>query len=43
MSIEELKDILGRTSKNGIELTFNEFSEIMAEKLSLKYFQVLQV
>ena len=32
MSDEELKDMLGRASKNGVELTFEEFYDIMTKK-----------
>ena len=32
MSDEELKDMLERASKNGVELTFDEFYEIMTKK-----------
>ena len=32
MSDEELKDMLERTSKNGVELTFEEFYDIMTKK-----------
>ena len=32
MSDEELKDMLERASKNGVELTFEEFYDIMTKK-----------
>ena len=32
MSDEELKDMLERASKNGVELTFEEFYDIMIKK-----------
>ena len=32
MSAEELKDMLERASKNGVELTFDEFYDIMTKK-----------
>ena len=32
MSAEELKDMLERASKNGVELTFEEFYDIMTKK-----------
>ena len=36
MSDEELKDMLERASKNGVEFTFEEFYDIMTKNLSLK-------
>ena len=32
MSDEELKDMLERASNNGVELTFEEFYDIMTKK-----------
>ena len=32
MSDEELKDMLERSSKNGVELTFEEFYDIITKK-----------